>query len=119
MQPVGAGLHALTCLLHVQGVQGEAAAALRKVLPPEMMLDLRMGSQAALLAMADAFPGHASVRHAELERFRQSVHDVSAPLHLQLAWLVCSRVASVLHAELMRHCQPADNVSGPCSFWLA
>ena len=68
-----------------QGLQGEAAAALQRVLPPAMLLDLRMGSQAALLAMADAFPGHASVRRTELDRFRQSVHEVSSTHCLALA----------------------------------
>ena len=41
-----------------------------------------MGSQVALLAMADAFPSHASVRRIELDRFRASVHEVSLLLVL-------------------------------------
>ena len=35
----------------VQGLQGQGASALQKVLPQEMFLDLRMGSQVALLVM--------------------------------------------------------------------
>lgn len=85
-------------------MQGEAAAALKKVLPPAMMLDLRMGSQAALLAMADAFPGHASVRHGELERFRQSVHDVSLPSHCIAGNAVCKAACSMQSVEAASLC---------------
>ena len=35
----------------MQGLQGQGASALQKVLPQEISLDLRMGSQMALLAM--------------------------------------------------------------------
>ena len=58
-------------LLNLQGFRGEAAAHLERVLPSAMLLDLRMGSQASLLAMADAFPSHSSIRHSDLDRFRQ------------------------------------------------
>ena len=63
----------LTSQSCLQGFRGEAAAHLERVLPSAMLLDLRMGSQASLLAMADAFPSHSSIRHSDLDRFRQVV----------------------------------------------
>ena len=55
----------------MQGVQGEGLAHLEQVLPSALLLDMRMGSQAAILAMCDAFPGQLSIRRTALDHFRR------------------------------------------------
>ena len=99
-------------------MQGQGASALQRVLPPEMFLDLRMGSQAALLAMADAFPGHASVRRVELDRFRASVHEVPPVLVGMPAGLLTCRDISVSLLEAPGALVHACTLPAPLH-WLA